>query len=200
MTFSNIPRTTGSLSLWSMIKTLLKWLCTWFISMPQRISMRCFSESCLLVTFISVLLSIKWNRKLCKPCRLDANDTGGKQTEKKHKPFTKKHNPLSSFSECCYLLWANGLQLHNCAATSTSKPHTHMHTRALEHSHSNCSKHNTVWKSSPRQFAASHDCFSIQFNLTDPQIRNTLFYCSEPSHTPIPMPLVKWGTRKASLL
>lgn len=29
------------------------------------------------VTFISVLLNIKCNSKLCKPCRLNANDIGG---------------------------------------------------------------------------------------------------------------------------
>lgn len=36
--------------------------------------------------------------------------------------------PLSSFLECCYLLWANGPQLHNGAATSALKLHTHSRT------------------------------------------------------------------------
>lgn len=47
--------------------------------------------------------------------------------------FAKAQPPLSSFLECCYLLWANGLQLHNRAAISASKLHTHTRKHTNTH-------------------------------------------------------------------
>lgn len=73
----------------------------------------------------------------------------------KAQPFAPP--PLSSFLECCYLLWANGLQLHNCAATIGSD----LLSNTCTHKHTKCNEH--CWKKLDRTISRT----TWLFNLTD---------------------------------
>lgn len=123
MTFSLIPKRTCNLSLQIMSQCYQKWM-----HRIQTLAPVCFSEVFLkgvpqlFVTFVSMLLNITSERKLCKPSRLNVNDFAGKTCKKLSLP---PHPPSSSQNVAiCF-------GQMSCGCTTVYPKHTHTHTQTM---------------------------------------------------------------------